>query len=128
VSLVTELLKQFAMSCLAVSCTLLPWSSASAEIFDVGGMYTYHYRDGRYADWGDYALHGTHIAIREMNAAGILGGGRLMQKNRRINLFFNYRSDEKKVWNDPELMAKWNYRPFFPPSGQAGIGLPIKPV
>jgi len=80
VSLVTELLKQFAMSCLAVACTLLPWSSASAEIFDLGGMYTYHYRDGRYADWGDYALHGAHIAIREMNAAGILGDDQLRLK------------------------------------------------
>jgi ABC-type branched-subunit amino acid transport system substrate-binding protein len=73
-------MKQFAMNCLAVACTLLPLSSASAEIFDLGGMYTYHYRDGRYADWGDYALHGAHLAIREMNASGILGDDQLRLK------------------------------------------------
>jgi len=73
-------MKQFAMNCLAVACTLLPLSMASAEIFDLGGMYTYHYRDGRYADWGDYALHGAHLAISEMNASGILGGDRLRLK------------------------------------------------
>jgi len=73
-------MKQFAMNCLAVACTLLPLSSAFAEIFDLGGMYTYHYRDGRYADWGDYALHGAHLAIREMNASGILGDDQLRLK------------------------------------------------
>lgn len=46
---------------------------ATAETFDLGGMYTYHYRDGRYADWGDYALHGARIAIDEVNASGMLG-------------------------------------------------------
>ena len=66
-------MKKLAMNCLAVACGLLPLSSVSAEIFDLGGMYTYHYRDGRYADWGDFALHGAHIAIQEMNASGILG-------------------------------------------------------
>ena len=73
-------MKQFAMNCLAVACTLLPLSVASAEIFDLGGMYTYHYRYGRYADWGDYALHGAHLAISEMNASGILGDDRLRLK------------------------------------------------
>jgi ABC-type branched-subunit amino acid transport system substrate-binding protein len=73
-------MKQFAMNCLAVACTLLPLSSAFAEIFDLGGMYTYHYRDGRYADWGDYALHGAHLAIREMNTSGILGDDQLRLK------------------------------------------------
>ena len=34
-----------------------------AEIYDLGGMYTYHYRDGRYADWGDFERHGARIAI-----------------------------------------------------------------
>ena len=40
-------------------------------------MYTYHYRDGRYADWGDYALHGAHIAIDEVNTSGMLGDDRI---------------------------------------------------
>ena len=71
--LVRGLRKQLAMNCLAIACVLLPLSTASAEIFDLGGMYTYHYHDGRYADWGDFALHGAHIAITEVNASGILG-------------------------------------------------------
>ena len=57
-----------------LSCLL---SFAYAETFDLGGMYTYHYHDGRYADWGDYALHGAHIAIDEVNASGMLGNDRI---------------------------------------------------
>jgi ABC-type branched-subunit amino acid transport system substrate-binding protein len=56
-----------------VSCLLLFSGQVTAETFDLGGMYTYHYRDGRYADWGDYALHGAHIAIEEANGSGMLG-------------------------------------------------------
>ena len=48
-----------------------------AEIYDLGGMYTYHYRDGRYADWGDFERHGARIAIQEINASGILGDDRI---------------------------------------------------
>ena len=73
-------MKQFTLNCLALACALLPWSIAAAETFDLGGMYTYHYRDGRYADWGDFALHGAHIAILEMNASGILGDDRIRLK------------------------------------------------
>jgi ABC-type branched-subunit amino acid transport system substrate-binding protein len=50
---------------------------ATAETYDLGGMYTYHYHDGRYADWGDYALRGAHIAIEEVNGSGMLGDDRL---------------------------------------------------
>ena len=63
-----------------LSGILLPPSSANAEVFDLGGMYTYHYHDGRYADWGDYELHGAHIAIEEINASGILGTDRIRLK------------------------------------------------
>ena len=52
-------------------------SSGFAAIYDIGGMYTYHYRDGRYADWGDFARHGARIAIQEINQSGILGEDRL---------------------------------------------------
>ena len=48
-----------------------------AEIYDLGGMYTYHYHDGRYADWGDFELHGARIAIQEINESGILGEDRI---------------------------------------------------
>lgn len=52
-------------------------NTATADIYDLGGMYTYHYHDGRYADWGDYALQGAHIAIAEVNQSGLLGDDRL---------------------------------------------------
>jgi ABC-type branched-subunit amino acid transport system substrate-binding protein/glyoxylase-like metal-dependent hydrolase (beta-lactamase superfamily II) len=58
----------------------LPYSTAAGEVFDLGGMYTYYYHDGRYADWGDYALQGAHIAIDEINASGILGDDQLRLK------------------------------------------------
>ena len=77
---VTGLMKQFSMNCLALACALLPLSNAAAEIFDLGGMYTYHYHDGRYADWGDFALHGAQIAILEMNASGLLGDDQIRLK------------------------------------------------
>ncbi len=56
---------------------LSPTGSANAEIFDLGGMYTYHYHDGRYADWGDFARHGALLAIEEINASGLLGTDRI---------------------------------------------------
>lgn len=52
-------------------------SNGFAEIYDLGGMYTYHYHDGRYADWGDFERHGAHIAIQEINESGILGDDRI---------------------------------------------------
>ena len=48
-----------------------------AQIYDLGGMYTYHYRDGRYSDWGDFSLHGSRIAIAEINDSGMLGDARI---------------------------------------------------
>ena len=60
--------------------SLVQPATTHAETFDLGGMYTYHYHDGRYADWGDYALHGAHIAIEEINASGLLGDDRLRLK------------------------------------------------
>ena len=62
---------------LVLLLTALFSSIGSAEIYDLGGMYTYHYRDGRYADWGDFERHGAHIAIQEINASGILGDDRI---------------------------------------------------
>jgi ABC-type branched-subunit amino acid transport system substrate-binding protein len=63
--------------CLRATLVLLPFSLAHAEVFELGGMYTYHYHDGRYADWGDYALQGAHIAIDEINASGLLDDDQL---------------------------------------------------
>ena len=52
-------------------------SSLQAEIFDLGGMYTQHYRDGRYADWGKYSSIGAQIAIKNINDNKILGEDKL---------------------------------------------------
>lgn len=52
-------------------------NAVGGEIYDLGGMYTYHYRDGRYADWGDYALRAAGIAIDEINSSGMLGDDRI---------------------------------------------------
>lgn len=73
-------MRNIGINCLLAICLLSPFSMAAAEIFDLGGMYTYHYHDGRYADWGDYALHGAHIAIEEINASGLLGDDQIRLK------------------------------------------------
>ncbi len=73
-------MKNSATNCLRAICILLSFSLATAEVFELGGMYTYHYNDGRYADWGDYALHGAHIAIDEINVSGLLDGDQIRLK------------------------------------------------
>ena len=62
---------------LALLMTAVVSSNGFADIYDVGGMYTYHYHDGRYADWGDFEMHGARIALQEINASGILGDDRI---------------------------------------------------
>ena len=69
---------------LVLLLTALFSSIGLAEIYDLGGMYTYHYRDGRYADWGDFERHGARIAIQEINASGILGDDRIRMKDENI--------------------------------------------
>jgi len=69
---------------LVLLLTALFSSIGFAEIYDLGGMYTYHYRDGRYADWGDFERHGARIAIQEINASGILGDDRIRMKDENI--------------------------------------------
>lgn len=73
-------MKRCSMICSTLLILLAPMTPAHAETFDLGGMYTYHYRDGRYADWGDYALHGARIAIEEVNSSGLLGDDRIRLK------------------------------------------------
>jgi len=62
---------------LVLALTAVFSANGFAEIYDLGGMYTYHYSDGRYADWGDFERHGARIAIQEINASGILGDDRI---------------------------------------------------
>jgi len=65
------------IGCLLAACLPSLCQPVLAETFDLGGMYTYHYHDGRYADWGDYALHGARIAIEEVNETQMLGTDRI---------------------------------------------------
>ena len=52
---------------------MLSTSSSWSETFEIGGLYTYHYHDGRYADWGDYARVSALMAIKEINESNFLG-------------------------------------------------------
>ena len=52
-------------------------NTLQAEIFDLGGMYTQHYHDGRYADWGKYSRIGAQIAINRVNESKMLGEDKL---------------------------------------------------
>jgi ABC-type branched-subunit amino acid transport system substrate-binding protein len=73
-------IRNIGFNCVVSIWLLLPTSIVAAETFDLGGMYTYHYHDGRYADWGDFALQGALVAIDEVNASGLLGDDRLRLK------------------------------------------------
>ena len=44
-----------------------------ADVYNLGGMYTYHYHDGRYADWGGYARVSAIMAIDKINKEDFLG-------------------------------------------------------
>jgi len=52
-------------------------SPAHPETFELGGMYTQHYRDGRYAEWGKYSRLGAMIAIKEINESNMLDGDKI---------------------------------------------------
>lgn len=59
-------------------------ANSKEKIFHIGGMYTYKYHDGRYADWGDLALRGSRIAIEEINESGLLGGDCIEMKDENV--------------------------------------------
>ena len=48
-------------------------SLSFSETYELGGLYTYHYHDGRYADWGDYARTAAYMAIDDINNENFLG-------------------------------------------------------
>tara|TARA_B100000959_G_scaffold280417_1_gene342203 strand:- start:6291 stop:7553 length:1263 start_codon:yes stop_codon:yes gene_type:complete len=52
-------------------------SFVHSETFELGGMYTQHYRDGRYAEWGKYSRLGAQIAIEEINESNMLDGDKI---------------------------------------------------
>nr|MDT0252339.1 hypothetical protein [Endozoicomonas sp.] len=49
-------------------------SLVAGETWDIGGMFTRVYHDGRPADWGEYALQAARMAVRDVNDSGMLGG------------------------------------------------------
>lgn len=59
-------------------------ANSKGHTYKIGGMYTYRYHDGRYADWGDFALHGARIAIEEINESGLLGGDCIEMKEENV--------------------------------------------
>lgn len=58
---------------LALFLIINPDKNLYSETYNLGGMYTYHYHDGRYADWGDYAREAAFLAIEEINSSDFLG-------------------------------------------------------
>ena len=58
---------------LALFLIINPDKNIYSETYNLGGMYTYHYHDGRYADWGDYAREAAFLAIEEINSSDFLG-------------------------------------------------------
>tara|TARA_B110000438_G_scaffold29848_1_gene29031 strand:+ start:237 stop:1496 length:1260 start_codon:yes stop_codon:yes gene_type:complete len=48
-------------------------STTWSETFEIGGLYTYHYHDGRYADWGDYARVSALMSLEMINESNFLG-------------------------------------------------------
>lgn len=59
-------------------------ASIKEHTHKIGGMYTYHYHDGRYADWGDFALRGARIAIEEINESDLLSGDCIEMKDENV--------------------------------------------
>ncbi len=47
-------------------------SQKKEKTYTIGGMYTYNYNNGRYADWGDFALQAAYMALNEINASNML--------------------------------------------------------
>lgn len=60
------------------------FSNLYAETYDLAGMYTQHYRDGRYANWGKYSRIGAQIAINNINQNHMLGNDRLRMSPENI--------------------------------------------
>jgi len=51
---------------------LLFQADSNSETYQIGGMYTQHYRDGTYAEWGEYSRIGVKLAIEYINNSGLI--------------------------------------------------------
>ena len=57
---------------------------ASADVYYLGGMFTQHYRDGTYAEWGKYSRLGANIAIKHVNDGDLLDGDKILMPDENI--------------------------------------------
>ena len=51
---------------------LLFQADSNSETYQIGGMYTQHYRDGTYAEWGKYSRIGAKLAIEYINKSDLI--------------------------------------------------------
>ena len=57
---------------------------AAADDYYLGGMFTQHYRDGVYAEWGKYSRLGAKIAIMHINDEDHLDGDKILMPDENI--------------------------------------------
>ena len=74
-------LKQIKLCFVLLSIIL---GQASADVYYLGGMFTQHYRDGTYAEWGKYSRLGANIAIKHVNNDDLLDGDKIFMPDENI--------------------------------------------
>ena len=74
-------LKQIKLCFVLLSIIL---GQASADVYYLGGMFTQHYRDGTYAEWGKYSRLGANIAIKHVNDDDLLDGDKIFMPDENI--------------------------------------------
>ena len=63
---------------------LINFGQTSADDYYLGGMFTQHYRDGVYAEWGKYSRLGAKIAIMHINDEDRLDGDKILMPDENI--------------------------------------------
>ena len=63
---------------------LIIFEQVSADVYYLGGMFTQHYRDGTYAEWGKYSRLGAKIAIKHINDEERLDGDKILMPDENI--------------------------------------------
>ena len=58
-----------ALWCLSL---LLFQTESNSEAYQIAGMYTQHYRDGTYAEWGKYSRIGAKLALEYINKSSLI--------------------------------------------------------
>lgn len=63
---------------------LINFGQTSADNYYLGGMFTQHYRDGAYAEWGKYSRLGAKIALKHINDEDRLDGDKILMPDENI--------------------------------------------